>query len=239
MLRRDSTAETSRALNRPLVRFIRESGLYPSCDRGHVNLYQPFLERALALTRPGGRVGLVLPWGLAVDDGAVALRGRLLDQAALDTVVGLDNARAIFPIHRGLRFLVAVASPGGPAREVRARFGVKTGDEIAQLPDALDDRGDDRGYPIRLSRGLLEAVSGKARRIPDIRRQGDLELLERLTSAHPSLGSPDGWRAEFGRELNATDDRALFWRQRSAGARGQTHPALCGRRLRRDASHRS
>ncbi len=110
------------------------------------------------------------------------------------------------------------------AREVRARFGVKTGDEIAQLPDALDDRGDDRGYPIRLSRGLLEAVSGKARRIPDIRRQGDLELLERLTSAHPSLGSPDGWRAEFGRELNATDDRLCF------GASGL--PVLEGKHIR-------
>src|ERR1051325_2671405 len=98
MLRRDSFGAEGR---KPLVQFIRESGLYPSCDRGHVNLYQPFLERALALTRSGGRVGLVLPWGLAVDEGAAPLRSRLLDRTAIDTLVGLDNAEALFPIHRG------------------------------------------------------------------------------------------------------------------------------------------
>ena len=63
-----------------LVRFIRGSGAYSSCGSGHVNLYQPFLEKALNLTRCGGRVGLVLPWGLASDDGAAALRERLLDR---------------------------------------------------------------------------------------------------------------------------------------------------------------
>ena len=31
--------------------------------------YLPFLERALSLARRNGRVGLVLPWGLATDDG--------------------------------------------------------------------------------------------------------------------------------------------------------------------------
>ena len=210
MLRREPGASSARTPNRPLVRFIRESGLYPSCDRGHVNLYQPFLERALSLVRSGGRIGLVLPWGLAVDDGAAALRARLLDRASLDTIVGLDNAGAIFPIHRGLRFLVVVAGSGGPARDVRARFGVKTREEIAQLPDALEDRGGDTQYPIRLSRDLLAALTGRTRRIPDVRRPGDLELLERLTSTHPRLGSADGWHAEFGRELNATDDRSCF-----------------------------
>ena len=77
-----------------LVRFIRQSGLYPSCGRGHVNLYQPFLERALTLCRAGGHVGLILPWGVAADDGAAALRRRLFENCQVHTIVGLDNARA-------------------------------------------------------------------------------------------------------------------------------------------------
>ena len=220
MLRQDSgtrhsplaTGEVQNPLqNRQLVRFIRESGLYPSCDRGHVNLYQPFLERALSIARPGGRVGLVLPWGLAVDDGARALRTRLLERSVTDTMVGLDNAGGIFPIHRGLRFLVLVTSPGGTTREIRARFGVRTRDEIASLPDGLDDGRDGRThYPIRLSPALITGISGDARRIPDARRADDLELIERLTRQHPRLGSADGWRARFGRELNITEDRASF-----------------------------
>src|SRR4029434_6789298 len=70
--------------------FLRQSGAYPSCDRGHLNLYQPFLERALDITRPGGRVGLVLPWGLASDEGAAALRRRLFCASSVDTIVGLE-----------------------------------------------------------------------------------------------------------------------------------------------------
>ena len=40
-----------------LTRFVRESGVYRTCGRGHLNLYQPFLERALSICRRGGRVG--------------------------------------------------------------------------------------------------------------------------------------------------------------------------------------
>jgi hypothetical protein len=192
-----------------MVRFIRESGLYPSCDRGHVNLYQPFLERALSLMRAGGRLGLVLPWGLAVDDGAAALRARLLDRASIDTIVGIDNAHAMFPIHRSTRFMVLVASPGRPTDEVRARFGVRTDEEIVRLSSDEGD-ADAASYPIRLSRPTLMRASASLRRIPDVRRPEALRLLERLTAAYDPVGSPAGWGARFGRELNITEDRRHF-----------------------------
>jgi Eco57I restriction-modification methylase len=197
----------SRVRNRRLIRFIRESGLYPSCGRGHLNLYQPFLERALSLARPGGRVGLVLPWGLAADDGAAQLRARLIDRSALDTIVGFDNAGGLFPIHRGLRFLVVVASPGGRTTEVRARFGVRTAGELADLP-GVDESAD--AYPVRLTPGLIATAGGPARRLPDVRDLRDLAWLDRLARTWPPLGRVNGWGAHFGRELNATEDRARF-----------------------------
>jgi hypothetical protein len=192
-----------------LVQFVRQSGLYPSCQHGHVNLYQPFLDRALSLTRRGGRVGLVLPWGLATDDGAADLRARLLDRASLDTIVGLENSRAIFPIHRGLRFMVLVASPGGSTREIRARFGVNTPETIAAL--SSDERNTDlASYPVRLSHALLARAGGPMRRIPDVRQRDVLDMLDRLNTQHGSVGSPSGWNARFGRELNITEDRPHF-----------------------------
>jgi hypothetical protein len=189
----------------PLVRFIRDSGLYPSCDRGHLNLYQPFLERSLSLTRSGGRTGLILPWGLAVDDGATALRQRLLDRTRLETLVGLDNAEALFPIHRGVRFLVIVAKAGDQTREVRARFGVKTSTEIDDLPDRDDPS--ESAYPIRLTSNGLGIVGGLTRRFPDVRSDRDLKLLQHVMSIGAPLGSREGWHVRFGRDLNATDDR--------------------------------
>ncbi len=205
-----------------LVRFVRESALYPSCDRGHVNLYQPFVDRALTLTRIGGRVGLVLPWGLATDEGAAPLRARLFDRSNTEFIAGLDNTNALFPVHRGLRFMVVVTSPGAPTKEIRTRSGLSTIAEIEQL-DSENADADRSMAASRLTPALLERISGPTRRLPDIRRASDLDLLITLTSRYPPLASPEGWNAQFGRELNATEDRAYF------GAQGL--PVLDGKHI--------
>ena len=145
---------------RELVRFIREAGVYTASGRGHLNLYQPFVERALQLTRPGGRAGLVLPWGLATDDGASALRARLLDRGEIDTLVGLDNAAGIFPVHRGVRFMALFATPGRAVAEIRARFGVRDVAEIDRLPGRDDPL--QTSYPVRLSASLVGRIGGAA-----------------------------------------------------------------------------
>jgi hypothetical protein len=63
-----------------------------------------------------------------------------------------------------------------------------------------------------LSAPLILRVGGVSRRIPDARRTAELEWLDRVSVRFPRLGSADGWAAEFGRELNATEDRASFGR---------------------------
>ena len=67
----------------PVVRFTRDAGVYDAQSDGHANRYQLFVERAMALTRRGGRLGLVLPSGLATDHGSAALRRRLLSQCCV------------------------------------------------------------------------------------------------------------------------------------------------------------
>jgi hypothetical protein len=191
------------------VSFLRQSGHYPSCDRGHLNLYQPFLERALDLVRPGGRVGLVLPWGLATDEGAMQLRRRLFTSGAVDTIVGIENSAGLFPIHRGLRFMALVASPGSRPVDTHARFGVRSSNEIDDMPaDAGDAAADEQCS--RLSAAAIHAIGGASLRIPDARRPGDVDWLLQVSRAFPRLGSADGWHLQFGRELNATDDRGSF-----------------------------
>ena len=189
--------------------FLRQSRAYPSCDRGHLNLYQPFVERSLDLARPGGRVGLVLPWGLASDEGAARLRRRLLGDSSVDTIVGFENSGGIFPIHRGLRFMVLVASPGSTPVHARARLGVRTAAEIDELPG--EDAGpDESALPLRLSAAAIESIGGASMRIPDVRRPADFEWLQDVHARFPRLGDAAGWNAAFGRELNATDDRGSF-----------------------------
>jgi hypothetical protein len=194
---------------RDLVAFVRESGLYPACDRGHLNLYQPFLERCLSLARAGGRVGLVLPWSLATDEGAISLRQKLFERCRVDTIVGLDNGAGLFPIHRGSRFLVLTTSPRSGARTTHAVFGLKTAEEIDALP-GLTDAEDRPALPVRLDLDTLRRAGGAALRVPDVRRPGDLTWLVEVSARFPRLGSSAGWHARFGRELNVTDDRDTF-----------------------------
>jgi hypothetical protein len=180
-----------------LVKFIRGSGAYSSCGRGHVNVYQPFLVRGLNLTRPGGHVGLVLPWGLASDDGAAALRERLLDRCDTSSITGFDNKDAIFPVHRGVRFLAITTSPGGSTKELKLSCGITSSEDV-------DREG------LRVHAGVLSRIGGHARRFPDVRDRESLALLERLTSTLPAVGSAEGYGATFGRELNITDDKHRF-----------------------------
>jgi hypothetical protein len=136
----------------------------------------------------------------------------LVDAGVLDTVVGFDNARGLFPIHRGLRFAVMVAAPGGAPRDTRARFGITSTDAIESLTASHDDP-----LPIQLSAATLRQVGGQTRRIPDLRHDDDLGWLSRVMRAPPALGSADGWKIRFSRELNATDDREAFSPARGRG----------------------
>ena len=109
----DATREADARHARRRCEFFRRSPAYSLQGSGHANRYQLFLERALQLTKPGGRVGLILPSGIATDHGSAALRKHLLDRTAIDTWLGFDNRRRIFPIHRSIRFVVLSTANGG------------------------------------------------------------------------------------------------------------------------------
>ena len=215
--------EQSRAAIAPVLRFAHDSGVYTAQSSGQANRYQLFTERALALTRRGGRVGLVLPAGLAIDHGSAALRRRLFSACDVDTIVSIDNQRGIFPIHRSVRFLLLTATAGSPTRAVSCRLGERD-------PAALETAGDDTPadspwFPVRITPDLVRRLSGDDLTIPDFRTATDIAIAERAAALFPPAGDERGWAARFGRELNATDDRAHF------GEPGAGLPVVEGKHL--------
>jgi hypothetical protein len=207
MVRGDSGTDTVRAGRRDAARrltdFVREAGIYRVESRSHVNRYQLFAERALQLTKTGGRIGLVLPAGVVTDAGAAGLRRHLFDRAGVDAVAGFDNRSGIFPIHRSARFVLLAATRGQPTEHVACRFGLTRAEQLEE---------DDRSHrPLVFSRGLLSRLSGADDLgIPELTTHDDLRIVEQISARHAWLGSADGWNVRFGRELNATDDRRLF-----------------------------
>ena len=212
MIRADSGASKARARarrdNGSLLRFVRRSGVYPS-SAGHANLYQLFTDRAIALLRPGGRFGLVLPSGVATDHGSAALRGRLLRQCDVDALVGLDNQRGVFAIHRSVKFLLATATKGTPTQAIACRLGER---DLGTLDTAGDSAPTSDWFRVRLTPAFIQRVSGDALTIPELKTTLDVAIAERAATLFQPLGSEAGWALRFGRELNATDDRRHFGR---------------------------
>jgi hypothetical protein len=184
--------------------FARHSGIYGWQGGGHPNLYQLFLERAVTLTRTGGRIAMVLPSGFAIDHGCAPLRRALLSRTEIDTFVSIENRDGLFPIHRGLKFLLVTATRDRSTATLPCRFGVRSPDTL----DALPDTGDPG--TVALPRTLIAAFGGDQLAIPEVRSSIDLAILSRCSVSVPPLSSSEGWGVSFGRELNATDDRAHF-----------------------------
>ena len=207
MIRADSGAADARSRARPgttaVLRFTRDAGIYAAQSDGHANRYQLFVERAIALTRSGGRLGLVLPSGLATDHGSAPLRRLLLSRCSVDAIVGLDNQRGVFPIHRGVRFLLVTASAGAVTDRIACRLNV---DDPAELESIGDEASVDR-FPLTVSPAVLERISGPGLALPNLQGAIDLAIVERAAALFPPLGSAGGWAIHFGRELNASDDR--------------------------------
>ena len=220
--------ERARAIAARLTRFVHASGVYRAQGSGHPNRYQLFLERALTLVRPGGRLGLVLPIGLALDHGSASLRRRLIERCAIDAFVTFENRESIFPVHRSVRFLLLTATTGESTTRLRCRFGERSPDVLDTLPD--DPADEDCARLVELTPAWLQRTSGDALTIPELRTRDDLEIVDALVSSFPGLGTSMGWRARFGRELNATDDRSHF-RPRSPSSR-ELLPVVDGKHLR-------
>jgi len=222
MLRGDSGVADVRAGRRLDARrvsaFIREAGVYRIDSRAHINRYQLFVERALQLTRCGGRIGLVLPSGVVSDSGSAPLRRHLFDHAEIDSVTGLNNRAGLFAIHRSLRFVLLTATTGRSTGSVACQFGIMRTEDLER-----------DGPPIVVTRQLLERLSGPDDLgIPEIGSDRDLRILETITSRARWLSAADGWNVRFGRELNATDDRHAF-RAFTGGAHAR--PVLEGKHL--------
>jgi hypothetical protein len=130
----DARRAGERAGNRHRLRFFRAAGVYAAQGGGHPNQYQLFVERALQLLKPGGRIGLIVPSGLATDHGSAPLRRALFDATRIERLYGFTNRDAIFPIHRDVRFLLMTGTKGGRTDRLPCRFGLRDVAWLDRLP---------------------------------------------------------------------------------------------------------
>lgn len=104
--------------------FARNSGRYPLTGRGDVNTYPLFAELGKTIMGGRGRMGMVLPSGIATDDTTKFYFQDLVETKALVSLFDFENRMGIFPgVHRSYKFcLLTLTGAARPAAEAEFVF---------------------------------------------------------------------------------------------------------------------
>jgi hypothetical protein len=166
-----------------------------------INTYKLFTEQSLALLRPGGRLGFILPSGIYSDKGSATLRGTMLDQCSWEWCFGFENREGIFDIDSRFKFAALIVSKGGQTVAIRTAFMRRHVEDWAKTdPGSLE-------YP----RALVDKLSPFSKALVEIRAPQDAVLLNRMYSCGVVFGhETNGWGIEFGREFHMSDDAPMF-----------------------------
>jgi hypothetical protein len=158
---------------------FRNSGLYPLCGRGDVNLYAVFAESMRKHVSQDGRVGCVLPTGIATDDITKHFFQDLVDSKSLVSLFDFENREALFPgVHRSYRFcLLTMQSAITPHKSV------PTFVFFAYQVDHLSDPN----RRFSLTPEDIALLNPNTRTAPVFRTRRDAEISRRIAKNVPVL----------------------------------------------------
>ena len=105
-------------------RFIRGSNRVPLTGRGDINTYSIFAETARTLCNPRGRVGMIVPSGIATDDTTKVFFSNLIDNRSLVSLYDFENREKVFQgIDSRIKFcLLTLTGKERPSAEAEFAF---------------------------------------------------------------------------------------------------------------------
>lgn len=161
-----------------------------------------FLEVAHGLIRRGGQMGLLVPSGIYTDKGSTDLRTLFLTRCRWRWLFGFENRNKIFDIDTRFKFGPVIVEKAGTTDAIETAFMHR---------DLVDWEHAER-HVIPYPKTQLERFSPKTRAILEIRHRRDLEILEKIYANSVLLGddSEDGWKIQYAREFDMTNDSHLF-----------------------------
>lgn len=199
--------QAAKAQAEEALRFVQKSGHFPLMGVGDTNLYAVFAERALDIVAPTGRVGLLVPSGIATDHTTRHFFQKLVEERRLAELLDFENRKAIFEeIHRSFKFsIILMSGPGDPQDPVRAGFFLHS---MADLEDP------ERTFALRPEDFRL--FNPNTLTCPIFRRRRDYELTRQIYERVPVLvdrakgeaGNP--WGLRFSTMFHMTNDSHLF-----------------------------
>ncbi|MHB1250999.1 MAG: Eco57I restriction-modification methylase domain-containing protein [Acidimicrobiales bacterium] len=187
--------------------FLRKSGRYPLCGRGDVNTYSVFAEAMLDMLALTGRLGAIVPTGIATDDTTKDFFANCVDHGQLVSLFDFRN-RGFFPDvagAQGNRFcLLTLAGRNYPAVEAEFLFFGLSLSELAN-----------RERRFTLTPEDLALINPNTHTAPVFRSNHDAELTKKIYRRVPVLvreGDSDGnpWGIEYQRMFEMSTDSGHF-----------------------------
>ena len=194
------------------VRVARECGDYPLLSRGDVNIYSLFVERAFALLKPDGAVGLLVPSGVASDKTSAEFFKAVATEGRLRALYDFENRRTrfeatpFFPdVDSRFKFCAFVAGRTPSGNDASCSFFLQ---DVAELND------DERRFS--LAANDFQRVNPNTGTAPVFRTRRDADLTTAIYRRLPVLvdrsagGEVKAWPVKYERMLDMTNDSGLF-----------------------------
>jgi hypothetical protein len=188
-----------------LGKFFRTSGSFPLTSCGDINTYSIFAELFAHLVRSNGRIGIVVPTGIATEDTNKYFFSSLFDEDRLISLYDFANVENIFPaVDSNKRFCLLTISGSV---------------HISKLPEFIffatrDEHLADARRHFTLSREDLKCLNPNTRTCPLFNTKTDAELNKMVYKRVPLLineqTGDNPWGVRFMAMFHMANDSHLF-----------------------------
>ena len=189
---------------------MRNSGRYPLCAQGDINSYAVFAEGMRNVLNERGRVGCVLPTGIATDDTTKFFFQDVVGTKSLVSLFDFENRKGLFPdVDSRMKFCLFTAGSGAQPAADHAEYVFFT-HAVEELRDP------ERRFT--LSPDDIALLNPNTRTCSTFRSRRDAELAKAIYRRLPVLvrEARDGqaednpWGIRFNRMFDMSNDSHLF-----------------------------
>jgi hypothetical protein len=179
-----------------LLTYCHKSKRFPLTGKGDTNLYAVFAELALKIVAPHGRVGILVPSGIASDKTTMDFFAEIAESNRLIRLYDFENKKEFFPeVHASFKF--CILNFGGNETSVDAADFVFFAHHIEEIKDA--------SRHIALSGDDIRLLNPNTRTCPIFRSKKDAEITKDIYRRMPVLidrnrkgASGNPWETKFG-----------------------------------------
>ncbi|WP_197064827.1 Eco57I restriction-modification methylase domain-containing protein [Leptolyngbya sp. KIOST-1] len=184
-------------------KFIRNSCRFPLTATGDINTYAIFSETARDMLCNLGRLGIIVPTGIATDDTCKSFFGDLVKKENLASIYDFENKHKLFHgVDSHMRFSLLGINKGKVEKTIFSFF--------LALPRHMEDEK----RTFSLTPKDISIINPNTLTCPNFRTKADAELTKRIYQQIPVIENEslqkNPWKITFKSMFHMSNDSGLF-----------------------------